>query len=357
MTGTAVTDFAPHPNAPRISAPRPARMEPFVPAAHGSDRPLPAKATYEFGGRLPDLLRRPVFGALARVNDFVFRSAPPGDPVERTPGSWSFAAIGDYGSGSLAQAQVAQRILTDEPDLVVTLGDNIYWTGHERNWQRRWDPEHFFGGIRREIPVMPSLGNHDIAGGGADAYFRRFPELAGARYYSYQKQNVHFTVLDSNESLAPDSPQYRWFQREVASAPADAWKVVYFHHPMYSGYTARDGRLAESLGPILAKTGVDLVLTGHDHSYERTVPLNDHGTIHVLAGAGGHTVYPYLFRQPEWSAYRATDYGYLNVEVTDDRLVGRYRLRNGETLDTFVIERAARQAIEDAALGAGQATQ
>lgn len=325
------------PQSPRVSAPAAARdPKTFAPPGEPFGSPDEPLIEEIIESRfMPEFLRERIARVSSRINDHVFRSRPAGAPVAPQPGSWTFSAIGDYGTGTKIQSDVASNVLAARPDLVLTLGDNVYSLGTERDWRTKFDPPELMGNILRTIPVMPALGNHDTALSSHPApYFKRFPALEGARYYSYDHKGVHFTVVNSTEALEPGSAQYEWLRRDLDAAKGADFRVLYMHHPLQPDVPNGQG----SLGPVLAQYGVDLVLTGHQHHYERTNALNDYGTIQVVAGGGGNSMlHPWFREQPAWSAYRDADFGHLDIEVRGDALVGRQRLRDGSTGDTFVI--------------------
>jgi 3',5'-cyclic AMP phosphodiesterase CpdA len=268
----------------------------------------------------------------------------PADPDQ----PWRFAAIGDYGAGSPEQAKVAASLLARHPDMLLTVGDNVYSFGLELEYRRRWDKPEHFGRIREQVPVFPSLGNHDVRLG-TRAYFRRFPELDRARYYAFRRGDVQFVALDSNQSLQPGSEQYDWLAGTLRDAQDAAFRVLYMHHPLKSSQPRTDGRLLADLGPLLERGHVDLVLNGHEHHYERTKPLNAYGTIEVTHGGGGKEIHPFKTPQADWSAARRADFGFLEFDVTKDALVGRSMLADGSVGDEFRVTRggvaAARQAL------------
>ena len=107
--------------------------------------------------------------------------------------------------------------------------------------------------------------------------------MGGRRYYTFARRNVRFFVLDTN---ALDPPQLRWLETELKAA-REAWKISYFHHPLYSSAgrhgSAVDIRLL--LEPLFLKYGVHVVFSGHDHAYERLKP--QHGIHYFVSGAGG----------------------------------------------------------------------
>lgn len=324
---------------PPISAPSVSRID------AGEVPPPPGQMPEEEGplrsivDRAPRWLPRPLedafFAATRRVNDALWpATTQPGAAQPRRAGTWTFGAIGDYGSGRPPMQDVVNNIVERGTDLVVTLGDNVYYTGSEEEYGRKWDPDEMFGALRRTIPVRPALGNHDTEVS-TDPYFRRFPELDGARYYSFDKGDVHFAALNSTESLAPGSPQYEWLNRDLGSSDA-RFKVLYLHHPMFPGYPTRSP-LQGYLAPLVARHGVELVLSGHEHNYARSQPFTPDGAVEVIAGGGGHALHPFAGRQRSSTAWRDVSFGHVEVEVRDTELVGRYVERGGEVRDTWTV--------------------
>jgi hypothetical protein len=147
--------------------------------------------------------------------------------------------------------------------------------------------------------------------------------------------------IDTNQSVAPGSPQHTWLEQALSGSSAP-WKVVTIHHPMMSVISKvhykETSRLPGDLGPLLARFGVDLLVAGHEHWYERSRPLNETGTLQVTVGGGGGALYPFPYPQQKWSATRDLDFGHVDFEVRgDNELVGRYTTRDGRVQDTFVI--------------------
>lgn len=324
---------------PRTSSPAVARdprgmVSPTRPPA--APEPLALEVMDRIPDGIPAWAAEGLFSAVRGFHRLAFRhDTKPAPDVPKAAGSWTFAAIGDYGSGRKPLTDVASNILAARPELVVTTGDNVYYSGKESEWARKWDPRDMFGTVREQLPVRPSLGNHDLQIN-PRPYFRRFPELDDARFYSYDHKNVHFVALNSNESLAPGSPQMEWLEDDLARSAKD-WKVLYLHHPLQPGYPGGRPDHYGSLAPVLAKYGVDLVLSGHAHNYMRSKPMNEGGTMEVVTGGGGQSLHPFVTPQPKHIAYRDVDFGHLEVEVRDDALVGRYVVRDGSVRDTFVL--------------------
>ena len=342
---------------PPISAPPAARdwnslVPPPVPPALAE--PRSSEVLDRLGDVLPKHALDAAWGAIKLINKVVFRSAPPNAPVPEQPGTWKFAALGDYGGGHSPQPQIADNVARGKPELILTLGDNVYYNGLESELEEKWDPPEMFGDLRRDFPVRPSLGNHDVRREPDGVpYFRRFPELGEARFYSFDEREVHFVALNTNESLAPGSPQYRWLERDLASSTKD-WNVLYFHHPLAPGMPGTPGPNQGFLAPLIAKYGVDLVLSGHEHNYQRSTPLNAQGALEVVTGGGGQSLHPFRMKQPAHNAYRDVDFGHVEVEVSDQALVGRYVVRDGSVRDTFTIPNLTPYRPSQALAGASQ---
>ncbi len=342
--------------SPPISAPASARdplsfQAPPVPVGP-KEGPM-EEAIERFAGSIPNWATEILWKAITTASRHVFPQLPAGAPVEQGDKNFRFAVIGDYGGGMKPLADVTGNLARRNPDMVITTGDNVYYNGTEQEYRRKWDPPNMFGDIRRNFIVMPSLGNHDTRVD-TKPYFDRFPELNGARYYSFDKGGVHFVALNTNESLAPGSAQYDWLNSDLAASTSD-WKVLYYHHPMFSGFPKQDSPLKTYLGPLIAKYGVDLIFAGHEHNYSRTKPLNDNGTIEVISGDGGHTLHPYVEKAKPVFAYRDVEFGHVEVEVRNDELIGRYITRDGSVRDTFTVpNRTPGAAVTDAAVAARQ---
>ena len=149
--------------------------------------------------------------------------------------------------------------------------------------------------------MFPVLGNHEM---NAKNYYNYMSLPAPEYYYQFSYGNADFFLIDSNRKVDPTSEQYKWLNKSLADSKA-TWKFVCHHHPPYSSDENDYGNLWRSnkstrgdlrvreLVPLYDKHGVDIVWTGHIHSYERTWPLqkgkavNKDGTIYMITGGGG----------------------------------------------------------------------
>lgn len=305
------------------------------------EEPLLAEVWERADGSLPDPIRDRMNKWFVRhINDVVFRSRPGGTPQPISPDAWRFSAYGDFGNGTKAMRNVIGNIERWKPEVVVSAGDQVYPDSRAENWEKKLDPPRLFGGLASSVPFLPNMGNHDMKPS-PEEYFRRFPYIEDGRYYKASYRNLDVFSVDTNQSVSPGSPQHAWLEQALAGSTAP-WKVVSIHHPMMSVLSKfhyrETSKLPGDLGPLLAKHGVDLLVAGHEHWYERSRPLNEAGTVQVTVGGGGGALYPFFYPQTKWSATRDLDFGHVDFEVRGDKeLVGRYVTRDGSVQDTFVI--------------------
>jgi len=221
-----------------------------------------------------------------------FRTAPAGDDSR-----FSFAVVGDSGSGGKGQLAVAALLERLRPDLVLHTGDVVYPAGQERHYDRR-----FFAPYRnliKTVPLFPVLGNHDVRKGNGAAFLENFHPPLGSvgstkRYYSFDWGNTHFVALDSElyhgDRGADPEEQRDFLERDLATT-RKRWRIVFLHRSPYgSSRHGGDEKVREDLEPHFVKHGVGLVFSGHDHVYERTVPIRS--VTYVVSGGGGRRLYP-----------------------------------------------------------------
>jgi hypothetical protein len=234
----------------------------------------------------------PLSDGVPLTSESVFRSDDPEAP-------FTFLVVGDSGSGGPKQYVIRDAMLDSPADFIVHTGDMIYEDGSAADF----DPKFFvpYAPLLRRIPLWPSIGNHDVRTASGAPWREAFytpanNPAANEKYYSFDVGNAHFTVLDSNAGTAPGTAQHTFVEADLAATTAQ-WKFVVFHHPVYSS-GSHGGNLAlqENLVPLFDRYAVDLVLTGHDHDYERTLPLVAHqpvaeaGTVYIVTGGGGHSI-------------------------------------------------------------------
>lgn len=263
----------------------------------------------------------------------------------RTEGNSSFAflALGDSGSGSTGQAALARRIEAEKVRLLIHTGDLAYPTGQYEAYERRYFDS--YQEMMKSVPFFPCPGNHDYYETRANPYIsihdvptETVPTADQGRYYSFDWGDVHFVSLDTNEPLreaaAGRGAMLRWLEQDLA-ATRKFWRIVFFHHPPYAfGPNSTDRESAfvrQHIVPILEKFAVPLVLSGHEHSYQRTRPIN--GTVYLTTGGGGAHLYP--VGSSELLEFGASVYHYLRATVDGRNLDLQAIDSQGNTFDQF----------------------
>lgn len=286
---------------------------------------------------LPDAPRRLVAGEAPAA------SAPAQHPADALlplePQSVRFAVIGDSGTGAAEQYQVAGEMEKSRRrvgfDFVIMLGDNIYGGKDQASFARKFDLP-YKPLLDAGVKFYASLGNHDDPNERLYAPFN----MKGQRYYSFKRNNVAFFVLDSNYM---DRAQLDWLEQQLQTA-GSAWKICYFHHPLYSSARAHgaDVDLRALIEPLFEKYGVDVVFSGHDHVYERLQPRN--GIYYFVLGNSGQLRYHDLKRSPEMAAGFDSDRDFMLVEIAGDKLYFQTISRTGQTVDSGILPRLAKPA-------------
>jgi len=253
---------------------------------------------------------RPLLAALALAGTLAL-AAP-------ASGATRVLALGDFGVGGASQRATGAAIerfeATHPAELLVTLGDNDYTRG--RSFARNWSES--FGWLDDAgVRVAGTLGNHDYEAGDRGAYELE-PLGMPRRYYARTVGDAELFLLDSNDV---SDAQTRWLGRRLRASTA-RWKIAVFHHPPWAcGGHLGHGAVARRWVPLFERHGVQLVLSGHDHSYQRFEPVD--GVVYVIHGGGGAGLYPIvgcLPTYPELDAARV-EHGFLSLVAFEDRLV------------------------------------
>ncbi|HEU4410292.1 MAG TPA: metallophosphoesterase [Polyangiaceae bacterium] len=211
-----------------------------------------------------------------------FRTAPAagaGRPVR-------FVAFGDSGKGTADQRALLAQVRTVPFDFVVHTGDLAYDHGERGEIERHvFD---VYAGVFSQFAFFPASGNHEYDTDDAAPFREAFalPENGGPegleRWYSFDWGDAHFVALDTERTGAA---QAAWLEADLA-ANRRPWTIVYGHRPPFSsGEHGSDDAFRRHFVPALERHGVQLVLSGHDHHYERSKPQN--GVTYVVTGGGG----------------------------------------------------------------------
>ena len=223
-------------------------------------------------------------------------------------------------SGAAATAGLVEWALrADRHATVLTLGDHTYPNGTAREFADCYGPT--WGRFRER--TWPTPGNHEYNTPGARPYFDYFGARAGRGYYSLRLGGWHLISLNSNLKGAEHTAQLAWLRQELGKDPARC-TLAFWHHPLYtSGGHLGPGRMADAW-ELLHQAGAELVLSGHDHDYERFAPQDAHGRLdrerglrQFVVGTGGAYATPFLRIRDNSEVREASFDGVLRLRLLD----------------------------------------
>lgn len=256
-----------------------------------------------------------------------------------------FAAVGDTGTGGRNQMDVARAMVeayrASPYGLVAHVGDVSYYGSILDRWEAVWVEPYgplLDAGVRFEV----ALGNHELEerpSGEARAWLQERLDRFGypQTYRTFRRGPVDFFVLDTSLPKVRGvdaSEQLAWLEDGLAASTA-TWQVVVMHHSPYSSSAKRGSDLAvrEAVEPLFVRYGVDLVLSGHDHTYERTLPQQ--GVTYVITGAGAKLS---EVGRSDFTAYSARRLQFLLVDADTETMEVSAIGTSGEVFDRVVLE-------------------
>lgn len=259
-------------------------------------------------------------------------------PVPTTPGAGTVGLLvwGDAGTGTATQTQVAQQMTnwatTHPVDALFEVGDVVYDVGDPSLFASRVDAP--YAALSASRPFWVALGNHDVATADGDQLLAHMG-LPGHWYEQVLVDDgvsVQLLVLDSNHV---SDAQTRWLDERLSTG-SYTWRIVAFHHPAYScGPHGNTPAVLDQWVPVIRRHDVDLVLSGHDHSYQRFL---DGSTTHVVTGGGGAgTTAVSNCATGATSVSAAQRHHFVGLEATGSGLTLTVVARTGETLDSVVL--------------------
>jgi hypothetical protein len=266
---------------------------------------------------------------------------------ESNKGQFNFAAAGDWGCSHEA-IRTFSMMKSMEPELYLGLGDYSYEKSTDC-WLN------IIKSTGNSFKI--SFGNHDTEGKLLQAYMDEF-ELE-KQFYSFDYLNAHFIALSTELGKSDQGEQLDFVRNDLLrtkSNPNIDWTIIFFHRPFYSASVSEFARMTKTYHPLFEEFGVDLVLQGHSHNYQRTYPLlfneakpsepivsdkeqiwyrDPKGIIFIVAGTGGESVQQVNKKPFLASSYEG--YGCINVEVSGQTLSVGYYSDLGDTIDRFLI--------------------
>jgi len=270
--------------------------------------------------------------------------------------NFNFVAVGDWGC-NLNTETIVKNMQEKDPEIVLGLGDYSYKDSSEC-WFETVEP------LIENMRI--SIGNHDTdSSEKLKSYFENFG--LENQYYSFDFRNVHFIVLSTEPLLILNSTQYSFVEKDLintASDPRYDWIIIYYHMPSYISPNSAHEPLINFTSlyhPLFEKYGVDLVLQGHVHNYERSFPIkfdpnnstnpiitdrNENlynepdGQIFATVGTGGAALHS--FRGKDYHAFtQYVGFGFMNIEIVDEgkTLDAKFYTRDGSIWDHFIIRK------------------
>jgi acid phosphatase type 7 len=308
--------------------------------------------------------------------------------------------VSDYGFKNSSERTVRDSYFrfadeTKPADVWITGGDNDQTDGRDSNYQLAvFGTDYGYGNLLRNHPLWPTMGNHDYQTAQAQAYYANFSMPTNAEaggvpsgtehYYSFNYGDIHFVNLDSVVGSMSDStntPMFQWLRADLANA-TQRWVIAYWHGTPYtkgshdsdndSDTLAWMGQMRQNALPILESYGVDLVLCGHSHVYERSWMLQGHygysntfnetnkidggdgrvdgtgaylksvrspGTVYVTAAVGGQPQSNTSEMHPAHLLKISGTLGSLVIDVNANRLDFQFINTDAVTLDYFTLSK------------------
>ena len=236
-------------------------------------------------------------------------------------------AAGDIASCSSSGDEATAKLLGGLAGTVVTLGDNAYESGTASEFSNCYKPT--WG--QQKGRTRPAVGNHEYLTSGAAGYFGYFGAAAGDAkkgYYSYNLGAWHIVALNSNCSkvggCGAGSPQETWLRQDLAAHPTKC-TLAYWHHPRFSFGEYGNDTGTKALWQALYEAGAEIVLSGHDHNYQRYAPQDpdgtpdrEHGIREFVVGTGGANHTPLTNPPPNVEASNDEAFGILQLTLQPD---------------------------------------
>lgn len=270
-------------------------------------------------------------------------------PDDQTP--FAFAVISDTQGNLSVAGKISELALSERPSFVLHAGDLVSTGSNKGHWT-----DVFFPSMERLIsraPIFPVLGNHEAD---AEFYYQYMDLPKPEYYYTFTYGNIEFFMIDTNRDVSSGSEQYLWLETKLKESKAD-WKIVCHHHPPYSSdendygdlwktnRSTRGDLRARELCTLYDRYGVDIVWTGHIHTYERTWPMlsgkptDEGGTLYMVTGGGGGGLEnPGPFRTA-FSNVVHRDHHYTMVHVNGSKIEAKVYDLEGRLFDSFTLKR------------------
>jgi 3',5'-cyclic AMP phosphodiesterase CpdA len=277
-----------------------------------------------------------------------FRTLP------KAPDNYRLIALGDVRTQPQIWHRVSEAIYQREKEALFIIGTGDYPADGQQYQQ--WIDQFFAPGrnLLGHLPIWPAIGNHEKTRQAGDHpqdekshYFSLFELPGNERWYRVDYRYTTLLIIDSNSQMGPESEQYQWLLNELRSL-RNRFTIVAFHHDPVSGgphnKLQADGTPKEwpidqgrrFLLPLFEMYGVDLVLNGHDHLYERS---NKNGVYYVVTGGGGAPLYKINTVENPYQQVTVAAYHYTTLDVSSESIKVTAIDIDGKIIDEFDIAR------------------
>jgi chitodextrinase len=251
------------------------------------------------------------------------------------------AAAGDGSGGEQSETDVVSRIQSWNPNLFLYLGD-VYEKGSRTEFDNWYAAPGGYGDLRGITD--PTVGNHEYTSSpdaaGYFGYWHNPPH-----YYSFDAGGWHVVNIDANGlygQTAVGTPQYQWLAGDLATR-SQPCTLVYFHEPRWNIGEEGETASLQAVWTLMAQDGVDVVLNGHDHTYQRWQPLDASGNpapggvTEFVVGTGGHSLGAFV-RQSSRIAASVAQFGALRMDLRPDGADWLFQTAGGTTLDSGAMQ-------------------
>ncbi len=258
--------------------------------------------------------------------------------VPMKKGSVKFAVIGDTGTGDKHQLAVAKQLTATRAKFpfafVIMVGDNLYGGNSAKDYDRKFAIP-YKPLLDAGIKFYAALGNHDDP---SERYYKPF-NMNGERYYTFKPADgLRFFALDSTYM---DETQLTWLDDQLAMSGSE-WKIAFFHHPPYSSGETHGSNetLRTQLEPRFVKAGVNVVLTGHEHFYERIKPQR--GIAYFITGSSAKLREGNITQTELTAKGFDSGYTFMIVEIVGDDMYYQTLTDTGKTVDSGMVHRVGK---------------
>jgi acid phosphatase type 7 len=266
-----------------------------------------------------------------------------GFSVDRSAQATSVVMVG---AGDIARCagsgdEATARLLGKIPGTVFTVGDNAYQSGTSSEFNNCYKPS--WGQYKAR--TKPAPGNHEYNTAGASGYFNYFDSAAGSAskgYYSYNRGDWHIVSLNSMcekvGGCGATSPMVSWLKKDLAANSGKKCTLAYFHHPLLSSGEHGNQKKMRPTWNALYAANAEVVVSGHDHSYERFAPQKPDGSRDAVrgirefvVGTGGGEHYPFATIKPNSQVRNAKTFGVLRLTLSSGTYTWKFVPVAGKT--------------------------